>query len=150
MAFTRRKFLQTGAVVTLGAGLPMKALADTLSPSISHSNTSRANALLAGAGSHFDMQTFSNQLNTYFRFSHATVKNATLKLVEITDWLTKPTEKTGRECFSLIFSGAESSSLAQNTYTVQHSSLGTFSMLLVPKGTANGIGYYEAVFNRFI
>ena len=150
MAFTRRKFLQTGAVVTLGAGLPMKALADTLSPSISHSNTSRSNALLAGAGSHFDMQTFSRQLNTYFRFSHATVRNERLKLVEITDWRTEPIEKTGRECFSLIFSGAESSSLAQNTYTVQHSSLGTFSMLLVPKGTADGTGYYEAVFNRFV
>lgn len=150
MAFTRRKFLQTGAVVTLGAGLPMKALADTLSPSMSQSNTSRAHALLAGAGSYFDMETFSGQLNTYFRFSDATVKNATLKLVEITDWRTKPIKKTGRECFSLIFSGDESSSLAQNTYTVQHSSLGTFSMLLVPKGTANGIGYYEAVFNRFI
>ena len=149
MAFTRRKFLQTGAVVTIGAGLPMKALADTLSPSISNSNTAKANSLLAGAGSHFDMQTFSRQLNTHFRFSDATVKNATLKLVEITDWRTKPLKKTGRECFSLIFSDSESSSLSQNTYTVQHSSLGTFSMLLVPKGTANGISYYEAVFNRF-
>jgi len=52
-----------------------------------------------------------------------------------------------KECFSLIFKGSPATSLRQNSYRVEHDSLGKFRMLVVPVGNSKQ-NLYEAVFNR--
>ena len=142
MAVTRRSFMKTGALVGLAAGLPMKSAAEALAlPG------STPTSFSGGEFSHLDMAAFSRQLNTYFRVRD-TVGGATLKLVGITDW-NKPEQKSTRgECFSLMFVGSDARPLPQATYSVQQSSLGTFSLLLVPTGKTRNQRHYEAVFNR--
>jgi hypothetical protein len=147
MAVNRRQFIKTGTLVAVAAGLPLRAAAETPN----HSNLSANVAApplspLHGASAHFDMATFARQLNTTFRLSHSTGKTAVVKLVEVKDWRNDETRKTGRECFSLVFSG--SASLKQNTYVVDHRSLGSFSLLVVPSGENSQGRYYEALFNR--
>lgn len=52
------------------------------------------------------------------------------------------------ECFSLLFRGG-GTALSQDTFTVDHSALGTFQLFLVPVGTdANGAQGYLATINR--
>ncbi len=142
MAVTRRSFMKNGALVGLAAGLPMKSAAEALAMT-----GSTPNPFSGGIFSHLDMAAFSRQLNTYFRVRNPTT-GATLKLVGITDWTKSSQKSTGGECFSLIFAGSDSRSLPQGTYSVEQSSLGTFSMLLVPSGKTTNKRHYEAVFNR--
>ena len=55
----------------------------------------------------------------------------------------------GGECFSLLFRGGGGPALSQNTYTVDHPSLGTFQLFLVPTGSDdNGAQGYLATINR--
>jgi hypothetical protein len=147
MAVNRRQFITTGTLVAVSAGLPLKALAETLNHSNSSANTAAAPlSPLDSASSRFDMATFAQQLNTNFSLSHPTQKTAVVKLIEVKDWRNNETKKTGRECFSLVFSGP--ASLVQNTYSVDHSLLGSFSLLVVPSGENKQWHYYEALFNR--
>jgi hypothetical protein len=147
MAINRRHFIRTGALVAVSAGIPLKAVAETLN--YPNSNANKVTAPLSplhNASSHFDMATFAHQLNTNFRLSHPTGSKGVVKLIEVKDWRNNETKKTGRECFSLVFSGP--ASLRQNTYSVDHTSLGSFSMLVVPSGESKEGHYYEALFNR--
>ncbi|HBB87032.1 MAG TPA: hypothetical protein DC047_05405 [Blastocatellia bacterium] len=143
MAVNRRQFIKTGTLVAVAAGIPLKVAAETFNqPNSSASVLAAPVSPLHGASSHFDMATFAQQLNTNFRLSHSG-KTAVVKLVEVKDWRDDPAKKTGRECFSLVFSGP--SSLIQNTYSVDHGTLGSFSLLVVPSAEGKR---YEALFNR--
>jgi len=53
------------------------------------------------------------------------------------------------EGFSLRFEGPTASVLAQDTYRVASSALGSFDIFLVPIGPHQGAPVYEAVVNRF-
>src|SRR5260370_41116446 len=56
--------------------------------------------------------------------------------------------QTGRECFSLLFRGG-SVALPQHTYKLEHPSLGTFPLFLVPgKPDDNGAQSFVAIINR--
>lgn len=52
------------------------------------------------------------------------------------------------EAFSLLFAGASALPTAGDTYTVRHTALGMFPMLLVPLGGRRDGLRYEAVYNR--
>lgn len=62
-----------------------------------------------------------------------------LELVEVTEI---PREPGGRAPFSLIFQGGPSPPLPQRIYAVQHGTLGTIEIFLVPIASDR----YEAVF----
>ena len=51
-------------------------------------------------------------------------------------------------CFSALFAGPKSVPLPQQTYRLQHATLGTFSVFLVPVGRPGKELSYEATFNR--
>ena len=147
MVLNRRHFIKTGTLVAVSAGLPLQAIAGTFKHSNSSANVPATPlSPLHGASAHFDMATFARELNTNFRLSHPTVKTAVVKLIEVKDWRNDESRKTGRECVSLVFSG--SASLKQNTYVVDHSSLGSFSVLVVPSAESKQGYHYEALFNR--
>ena len=146
MAISRRKFLKAGTLVALSVGLPLEAAAEVLNPPHSLSGSIDALVNPVNGVSHLDMQAFSRCLRTNFSLSHANARSVTVKLVEVHDWLQNAATKTGRECFSLMFRGTDLARLQQNTYRVEHDSLGKFEMLLVPIGGKRV--HYEAVFNR--
>jgi len=146
MAISRRKFIQTTAVGAVATGIPLSAAAKNSSSSLS----SLADSLLSrGDSTSLNMATFKANLNTVFTLSNQKGETSNVTLKSVYDWRAAG-NRSSKECFSLVFSGTGSSgtSLRQDTYTVKHASLGTFSMLLAPSGMNNGDKKYEAVFNR--
>jgi hypothetical protein len=52
------------------------------------------------------------------------------------------------ESFALLFSSADPGAVPQGTYTLEHPTLGTLDIFLVPVGpSADGRMQYEAIFN---
>jgi len=143
MATSRRKFLQTGSLVALAAGLPLKGAAMTFAGGNSLINFAATNVGRTGSGVLLDMSTFKGTLQTDFLLASG-LKSATVKLVEVSDYCKGRAQNSDKECFSLLFAAPKNVNLHQDTYKVKHDALGEFSMLVVPVG---GI-YYEAVFNR--
>jgi len=86
---------------------------------------------------------FLSYLNSVFQISNGfTVVEVTL--LKVGD-MTAP---KGGECFSLLFRGG-SRALPQNTYTINHPSLGKFLLFLVPAGPDEyGAQGYLATINR--
>ena len=94
---------------------------------------------------------FYGNISTKFTFMTAARASIQMTLIAVDDL--KPLygkgRPAGKECFSLTFQGPFGTPLHSNTYTVQHSSLGSFDMFIVPTGEATPNGYtYEASFNR--
>ena len=143
MATSRRKFLQTGSLVALAAGLPLKGAAMTFAGENSLINFAGTNAGRTGSGLLLDMATFQRTLQTNFLLTSG-LKSATVKLVEVSDYRNGRAQNSDKECFSLLFTASKNVNLHQDTYKVKHNALGEFSMLVVPVGGT----YYEAVFNR--
>jgi len=149
MSFSRRKFLRSGALVAAAASIPITKAMATGSGSWGLASEKKA---ALGSQLSLNREAFTKCLNSRFSFSHQNSPSASLKLIEVRD-LTPPAGKrsaaaTGKECFSAVFIGSADDSLHQETYTVSHSSLGTFEMFLVPNNKTGQRRYYEALFNR--
>lgn len=147
MSITRRKFLKAGTLVALTAAFPLKSV---LGQSLKDGdgNPMDQNPGQADPLSFYSRSAFSSYLNSIFQLytGYSTVDVA---LVEVKDML-PASEKpaNGRECFSLLFRGG-SVALPQNTYRIDHPSLGRFQMFLVPGGPDdNGAQSYVATINR--
>jgi hypothetical protein len=135
MATSRRDFLKKGTLVALAAGVPA-SLADKVA--------GRPSVTPAGIG--LTRAAFEAQLNTEFLIGASKVA---LKLVDVTDLDSKKKQAPGREAFSLLFRGDRSTPLRQDTYLIEHKSLGMFSFLIVPvMRKEKSTQYYEAVINR--
>jgi hypothetical protein len=147
MSFSRRKFLRAGSLLAITAGIPLKSvLARTHEDSklLDHSRLDKRLFL--------NREAFAAQLHTKFSFSHPETASATLKLIEVKDLTPAAGQRsaaaTGKECFTAVFVGPETTPLTQETYAVSHGSLGKFEMFLVPINRNRQGKYYEAVFNR--
>ena len=137
MATSRRDFLKKGSLVALVAGAPL-ALAEKV---IASEPKSTAPAL------GFSQADFERLLNTSFLIKEGT-RGVPVKLIAVDDW--RRTEDFGKdkECFGLRFRGRGTTRLKQNTYSIEHSSLGSFSLLLVPVGPNDEGRQYEAIINH--
>ena len=138
MSSSRREFLKRGSLMALVAGIPLgvgeKALGMGATPSP------------AGAG--LSKAAFESQLNTKFLINQEAAKVA-LTLVNVTNLASKKETRTGKEGFSLVFRGPKETALQQNTYVIEHETLGMFSFLIVPIRTRDDrAAHYEAVINR--
>jgi hypothetical protein len=155
MPITRRIFLRTGSLVVLGAAAH-STFAKIGIAGQAGVRTDAASGFRLPAGSmddplaYYTKSTFIAHLNSKFRLRGKDSNSAVVTLVKVVDF--NPTQKKitaqadNRECFSLVFSGA--TQLPQDTYTVEHSSLGTFKLLLVPSGRPGGVPQWDAVINR--
>jgi hypothetical protein len=152
MATSRRNFIKTSALVAISAGIPLKAAAEQLErQSVNMSNTAKPMPAYAVGDDRLNLKAFSKALKSEFLVRSESGGTA-VRLIEVKD-LRSDAQKASsatatRECFSTVFMGPKSASLKQETYKVNHSSLGTFSLLLVPIGKDRNAWYYEAVFNR--
>jgi Domain of unknown function (DUF6916) len=137
MTTSRRDFLKKGTVMALAAGVPISAAKNAVANTI-YPNT---------VDPIFTKRDFQTCLNTEFIIQNGGTKVKTT-LVEITD-LPGVRATSVKEGFSLLFKGGRTHALRQSTYTIQHSALGTFSLLLVPNRTdERTANYYVATVNR--
>lgn len=135
MSISRRIFLKVSTIAAVAAGMSLKPSLSILGqdpPSDPLSNYTRA--------------TFAQYVDSVFTIVGSTSVEVTLTEVENT--LPANESASGRECFVLHFRGG-STALGQNTYTIEHAALGTFSLFVVPGGAdANGARAYTATINR--
>lgn len=85
--------------------------------------------------------TFRPHLGTRFRVRR---EGQRAEYLTLTDVVPQPPDGGPTDGFSLLFGMPEPSDLAQTTYGLEHGSLGSFSMFLVPVGSAT----VEAVVNH--
>jgi hypothetical protein len=148
MSITRRKFLKAGTLVALSAAIPLKAAGQHPRKVNDGNPIDQSKDLAADPLANYTRSAFSSYLNSIFRL-YAGYSSIDLALVEVKDMMPATgTVPAGSECFSLVFRG-ESSALRQNTYRIEHPSLGVFSLFLVPGGTdENDRQSYVAIVNR--
>jgi hypothetical protein len=155
MPISRRIFLRTGSLVVLGAaahstlakvGIVRKASG----PAGATSGFRVPAASMSDPLAYYTKSTFMAHLNSNFRLRGGGSSGSDVTLVKVVDFMPAPKKVTAqadnRECFSLVFSGV--TPLPQDTYTVEHPSLGTFKLLLVPSGRPGGVPQWDAVINR--
>jgi hypothetical protein len=141
MSISRRAFIKTGALAVVVAGISLKPglLALGQEPTV---------ALPASDPlSNYTQATFEQYVNSIFTLRGR--KTVEVMLTKVEDSLPAKTSRAGgRESFTLHFRGG-GTRLPQDTYVIEHPSLGTFSMFLVPTTTdENGAQGYVAVVNR--
>jgi len=146
MPNSRRKFLKAGVLAALFAAVPLKtALGQSWkdrdgNPGDGSSPALQNNDPLAT----YTKAAFVSYLNSVFQLNNG-FNVIAVTLLKVDDM---PSAKGG-ECFSLLFRGGSGRALRQNTYNVDHPSLGRFALFLVPVGTdEHGVQGYLATINR--
>lgn len=90
---------------------------------------------------------FARVVGGRFNVDVTHARTTTIQLLSVRSLAADGRPPTG-EGFSLLFTGTLAEKFPQDTYTVDHSSMGRFAMFLVPVGPAGPDQRYEAVFNR--
>jgi hypothetical protein len=93
-----------------------------------------------------EREEFDEVLNTQFRIPVENSDPLKLELFEITEGLCTPTQ----EQFALHFRGPLEMPFPQAIRQLEHDTLGTLTLFLVPIGKNEQCMIYEAAFNRFI
>ncbi len=93
---------------------------------------------------HLTSKSFSDHLHTTFYLAQPP-ERAPLELIEVIE----RNDSREFEQFSLIFRAAREPVLPQRTYHVEHETLGSMDLFLVPIGPDDSGMRYQAVFNRF-
>ena len=138
MSTSRRDFLKKGSLVALVAGVPLSLVERTLA----------RGPLTSSAGLGFSKAAFEAQLNTEFFVNEGAAKRK-IKLFAVQDLSESHKFGKGKEGFSLLFRGDQTSRLVQNTYFIEHARLGSFSFLLVPiLARDKSVPQYEAIINH--
>ena len=152
MSISRRKFLRAGSMVALAAAIPVSVLGQSWKDRDGNPGDPQPDPL-----SHYNEAAFKSYLNSIFQI-HAGSSIVEVQLVRVKDLPAGgPAAPAGSECFSLLFVGG-SKPLEQSTYRIDHPSLGSFLLFLVPSGsddvgaqsyiaTINRIGYSPALLN---
>ena len=145
MSISRRKFLRAGTLVALAAAVPISIFSQSRKERDGNPGDQGVpNDPLA----FYSSAAFASYLNSIFQVStgYSTVEVALTRVANLpTGGAAAP---AGGECFSLLFVGG-SKGLEQGTYRMDHASLGSFLLFLVPTGADdNGAQTYLATINR--
>jgi hypothetical protein len=92
----------------------------------------------------FRLRSFTELLHTKFRIHVEPSQTIEVELVEVTDHGKIP----AWEQFSILFQGPREPLLPQHIYQMEHETMGSFDLFLVPIGRDEKGTTYEAVFNR--
>ena len=135
---SRRNFLKHGTLGAIAAGFSL-GLGDEFS---------RVAAAGYSAPLGLNRAAFASQLRTTFLINEGSRKVA-LKLIDVVDIGSRRTARGTREAFALVLRGSSATPLEQETYTIEHERLGTFSFLVVPIVSRDTRArYYEININR--
>ena len=153
---TRRKFLKSGALATLCAGIyfgsPKLAIGQQVFKKENKGKFETPYEAKLDKVFYYTKATFDPYLNTEFRV-RAEKMVTRMMLVEIKDC--RPKVKPGAkqpsgECFSLLFKAEGELSFVRTIHEIEHDGLKSFSLFLERVGKEDdkdGI-YYEAVINH--
>lgn len=94
--------------------------------------------------SDLNSKSFTSCLHTHFSTEAQADETLSLELVQVNEANYSPQ----LENFSLIFNGPLAPVLPQRIYHLNHESLGSMEIFLVPVGPEGQSMQYEAVFNR--
>lgn len=142
-SISRRGVLKLGAVAALvpGTGSASRAFAgDT---------TSKDSDAVAPTGPgvrgprYLKLATYVPLVGSTFRIHRPAASPLQVELVSAT----RLHSEIG-ESFSLVFRGNANAKLGQETYTIEHGSLGRFPLFLVPVGSASKGRDFQAIVNR--
>ena len=89
---------------------------------------------------------FSGHLHTNFHVRLQGRPPLVLELFQVAEGRSTPT----LEQFSLFFRGPQDPILSQGVFQLEHDTMGTFPLFLVPIGPDQEGMRYEAAFNRFV
>jgi hypothetical protein len=163
MAVSRREFLQRGGMLAVGAALPLSALGRTLpqakAPGAGAPGTGSASpdpqvswseaSFLACVGTEFATQQSPDQ-KVWLLLTGVTDMSAPAQInpatMAVPPPITAPAPQV--ECFALSFSASLAQPLTQNTYSMDHATLGQFPLFIVP-GQPGGQTYF-AIVNRLV
>lgn len=90
------------------------------------------------------LDSFTRVLNTQFRLNSGSSPPLEMLLIEATDLTSSPRH----EAFSIVFRGPRQFLLQQSIYRLEHESLGSMELFLVPIGVDEDGIRYEVIFNR--
>ncbi len=141
---TRRDFMKMGGLATVAGmtpGLVSQALATTEEGLFKVPSTIET--------SFYSGETFEPFLNEAFEFTNKTIKRpVSLKLVDLQERTYQGHTAFGAKTksTSLIFEGRKGQRIPQDLYRVDHKTLGSFSVLLVP--ITNEKNCYEVIFTE--
>jgi hypothetical protein len=102
----------------------------------------------AHATADLTQRAFTRIVGTTFKVDAGQGRSATLQLLAVHPLDVPAFPAPTGEGFTLLFSGTIPESFRQGTYPVDHKSMGSFAMFLVPVGPPGPDQRYEAVFNR--
>ena len=146
MSISRRKFLRAGTLVALSAAIPVSVFGQNRKAR----DVNPGDQLPAQTDplAHYTRSAFSSYVNSIFQL-YTGYSVVEVELAEVKDLMPAgASTANGRECFSLLFRGG-SKALPQNTYRIEHPSLGSFQLFLVPGAPDdNGAQSYIAIINR--
>jgi uncharacterized protein DUF6916 len=157
MSVSRRKFIKSGTLTALSAGLFFKAAESAFGQKKTPERPilkfevpleAQQNPIL-----YYDRATFEPYIGGTFFGRDARGRRIELKLLRVTDY--KPNPRTrimtagarSTDSFSLTFSASRSLPEFTSIHVIDHPVLGTFDLFLKPAGDGSQI-IYEAVINH--
>jgi hypothetical protein len=140
-SMSRTGLLKLGAVaaLVLGAGPAAKAVEGSAAPAATEDP---AVATRVRGPRHLRLATYVPLVGSTFKIHRTGASPLSVKLAAATRL-----QGVG-ESFSLIFRGHANAKLGQDTYNVEHPSLGTFPLFVVPIGRATKGQDFQVIVNR--
>ena len=146
MNLSRRDILK-GAAATLLTGATSMAITPLAASKGRGTSTTPPDTGVA----ELSRMSFTGAVGTDFDVRVGALEASTLRLQTVSDLVLPvgaPGPAPGKEGFSLLFTGPSKNAFAQGTYTIEHPTLGSFALFLVPVGPRGSTSSYEAVINR--
>jgi hypothetical protein len=157
MSVSRRKFMKSGTLTALSAGLTLSSFGLGFAqkskqggPAVDRKLPIKDRDPLG----YYTFETFEPYIGSIFQAPNALGKMVSLTLVSVTAY--QPRAKTklatrtapASDSFSLTFKASKRLPQFTSIHKVSHPALGKFDLFLKPYEAADGTIYYEAVFNR--
>lgn len=161
MSVTRRKFLKSGAVTVLAAGLVFRAGSVAFGQEKKHAGSAASFKIPFEAQQdpvfYYTRSTFEPYVGGVFQTRGAGGDTVELTLVSIHDWNPVSRVKTAHgiaaesrrtDCFSLLFRASAKLPELTTIYRLEHGALGSFDLFMTPSKGPHGELLYEAVINH--
>ena len=159
MKATRRRFLKSGAITVLMAGVALELVPSVFAQSGGqHPDPTKDFPIPFEAQQstifYFKQETFEPYIGGVFKAS-AGAHSIEMTLEEVRNCTpgahaAKMTKKTPRpsECFALVFRSTGKLTDLTTIYDIEHAALGKFALFMTRRNGPGETYFYEAVFNR--
>lgn len=165
MSVTRRKFLRSGAITVLSAGLVFRPGVAAFGQGAKRPDWARGIHPIPQQAQRdpvfmYTRETFQPYVGGIFSTRGVGGKTVELTLVAVRDRNRKPatarskrggvvaSESRSTDCFSLLFRSPEKLSDLTSIYRLKHAALGSFDLFMTASEDEHGQVFYEAIINH--